>query len=1341
MYNRQNNQQDNQQTIFNLLKHFSLKNCIFLDFNKNLMYLIKDCFLIFISTIQFMGRIFNFKIYIKKYISTFISILLIYFQVIFSFAITSSIISAISIKQSYAYNEIIPPQNIKDNPIDHITPDNSVNIPGTNNNTHLDRTQNGTPMVNINNANNQGISANYYKDFNVDNQNLILNNHKGEAVNTQLGGVVYGNPNFNNTNGREADIILNEITTNRISNINGYIEVAGKRADVIIANPNGIMVGGAGFINTNRLSMITGSSLNQNTINGTKSSFDQNGNLNPFLLTDTNKNPNAIIQVVGRNITDNQGNIVAYNLGIDAQDVRYADLISRVVKINGNIHGNIIQTEDKPFATEINIKTGNDRAYYNTDENGNKNNKGFNVKSTVNYQSSTINCEAEAASHKPEFAIDSTAFGGIYAGRINFIATEEGVGVRTRSDLIASTDDINFDVNGNIILEEEGSLYAKRDINLNNKTKTENQNNTITNDSTIAAENNININTDELINSNTTSASSSKIYALNDINITNTNLIDNSNNGLINAGNNINIVNNNILNNENGLIVLSSRSNYSNTNTNTNTSSTSNTSSTTTSPKITIDTRTSLNNTNGSIVSNGSAGDIDINVLTDYIINGTLYSNNNININAKNIKNYSDVISANNITFTANNGNIYNGSESTNATIITMNDIIFNILKDGNNTGSLYNYGKIFANNNIEINAEDSVYNGLTTGSNATITANNNLTITANNRIINKGYIQAVGLIDRNTDQKIEGTGNLILTTNTEINDDYDLGNSTSSLDNLLNKANEISSNNETISPEIQAKLDNIDNITDYNELDNLLKEVKTEEQYYLVQSRIRILKIKDTLKEIEEDYLFNPEDWTLGNEVIVDYEYNEEIGEETEVKDTLTEELLQTRLQALLQDNYDYEDWDITAKLAEAEQNIDNEIQAQNERYVQYNQTQKQLAKENYNAQKEQAREQYIQDNGNDDGFNYEPFEWTDYTLEQYVNNNQDIETNGIIDNAKKQTILQETESNLKSQRFNEIKSIIISQQEKAANGLNNIDWNKLTNEQLQEQLSDILGNNYDSIKWSINDYNDANPLTAITNEYLAALRIDNIDTNKTEQTGIHNYGRLYSNNNSEFNSNSVLHNNKGSLIYSNNDINFNINKVLFNNENNLGQGIFANNNINIRGYKSNSTSKIFNNDGAKNTNWGTGTNKNTSTGNYYSAEKLINYDGLIEANNNNIEILADDIINYGSDSIDLTKIDNTIKEKNKYYAYLPRKRGFGRGYYYRWVEVNESTYNYYVNGGTYTYSNQTITPQTRKDFQYYYVDETPELKAAYTLEYHHIRNAGLYETIMKGYDVAVSN
>ena len=329
----------------------------------------------------FLFKTNNFFDICKKLISSIISYTLIYSQITFTFFITQSIISVVSTNNVYAYNEIIPPQNIKDNPINHIEIDNSVNIPNNNdnrnngNNAYLDRAQNGTPMVNINNANNQGISANYYKDFNVNQENLILNNYKGESVNTQLGGVIYGNPNFNikdnngNNVGREADIILNEITTNRVSNINGYIEVAGRKADVIIANPNGLMVGGAGFINTSRLSMITGSSLNPNTPNGT--SFDANGNLNPFLLTDTNQNPNAIIQVVGQNVFDKNGNPVAYNLGIDAKDVKYADLISRVIKLNGNIVGS--------DNIEVNIKTGNDKAYYNRDKDGNANTNGFNV--------------------------------------------------------------------------------------------------------------------------------------------------------------------------------------------------------------------------------------------------------------------------------------------------------------------------------------------------------------------------------------------------------------------------------------------------------------------------------------------------------------------------------------------------------------------------------------------------------------------------------------------------------------------------------------------------------------------------------------------------------------------------------------------------------------------------------------------------------------------------------------------------------------------------------------------------------------------------------------------------
>lgn len=86
-------------------------------------------------------------------------------------------------------------------------------------------------MINIAAPSQGGVSVNKYKDFNVNEENLILNNHRGEAANSQLGGAMYGNPNFASPGTSEAKIILNEVTTNRITNITGYTEVFGKRAD------------------------------------------------------------------------------------------------------------------------------------------------------------------------------------------------------------------------------------------------------------------------------------------------------------------------------------------------------------------------------------------------------------------------------------------------------------------------------------------------------------------------------------------------------------------------------------------------------------------------------------------------------------------------------------------------------------------------------------------------------------------------------------------------------------------------------------------------------------------------------------------------------------------------------------------------------------------------------------------------------------------------------------------------------------------------------------------------------------------------------------------------------
>jgi filamentous hemagglutinin len=120
--------------------------------------------------------------------------------------------------------------------------------------TTLDTAPNGVPIVNIANPNTRGLSHNSYTRFNVNNQGLILNNADQTVVNTQLGGHILGNSNLT----APARVILNEVTSTNPSILNGFTEVAGQRADVVIANPNGISINGAGFINSSRVTLTTG---------------------------------------------------------------------------------------------------------------------------------------------------------------------------------------------------------------------------------------------------------------------------------------------------------------------------------------------------------------------------------------------------------------------------------------------------------------------------------------------------------------------------------------------------------------------------------------------------------------------------------------------------------------------------------------------------------------------------------------------------------------------------------------------------------------------------------------------------------------------------------------------------------------------------------------------------------------------------------------------------------------------------------------------------------------------------------------------------------------------------
>ena len=118
----------------------------------------------------------------------------------------------------------------------------------------IDKAANGVDLVQIAEVNSNGVSRNLYSDFNIKSTGLILNNAT-KYTKTELGGYIDRNMFLA---GKGARVILNEVTSSKASVLNGYLEVAGNKASVIIANANGISVNGLGFINTDNVIVSTG---------------------------------------------------------------------------------------------------------------------------------------------------------------------------------------------------------------------------------------------------------------------------------------------------------------------------------------------------------------------------------------------------------------------------------------------------------------------------------------------------------------------------------------------------------------------------------------------------------------------------------------------------------------------------------------------------------------------------------------------------------------------------------------------------------------------------------------------------------------------------------------------------------------------------------------------------------------------------------------------------------------------------------------------------------------------------------------------------------------------------
>ncbi len=169
-----------------------------------------------------------------------------------------------------------------------------------------------SPLVNIQTPTAAGISHNTYSRFDVEPAGAILNNSR-QAVHTQLAGTIAGNPHL--TTG-PAQVILNEVNSSNPSLLRGFIEVAGQRAHVVIANPSGIYVKGGGFINTSGVTLTTGTPQLQN------------GHLDSYRVI------GGLIKIDGE--------------GLDTRSADYTQIFAQAVQLNAAVH-----------AKKLRVTTGN----------------------------------------------------------------------------------------------------------------------------------------------------------------------------------------------------------------------------------------------------------------------------------------------------------------------------------------------------------------------------------------------------------------------------------------------------------------------------------------------------------------------------------------------------------------------------------------------------------------------------------------------------------------------------------------------------------------------------------------------------------------------------------------------------------------------------------------------------------------------------------------------------------------------------------------------------------------------------------------------------------------------
>ena len=283
-------------------------------------------------------------------------------------------------------------------------------------------TASGAVQINIQTPTAGGVSMNQYRQFDTTTPVTIFNNGRS-ASQTQSAGWVAGNPWLA---GGSARVIVNQVNSANPSRLSGTMEIAGARADLIIANPSGLRIDGVTVLNANRS---TFAAATPQLAGGVVQGF-QTGN--------------GMLQINGAGLNDS---------GSD-----YTTILARAVQLNAGL-----------WAQQLQLSTGQNQ---------------------LDATGKLIATTTPAAGNDgaaPAYSLDVAAIGGMYAGKITLLATEHGLGARNAGELVASQGDLQLQADGRLIntgrmlaqqggsllvqsqgLDNDGTLSASRNLHIAN---------------------------------------------------------------------------------------------------------------------------------------------------------------------------------------------------------------------------------------------------------------------------------------------------------------------------------------------------------------------------------------------------------------------------------------------------------------------------------------------------------------------------------------------------------------------------------------------------------------------------------------------------------------------------------------------------------------------------------------------------------------------------------------------------------------------------------------------------------------------------------------------------------